>query len=73
MADDTTLFLVDLHSLSIAIFKKIEKYSGLKLIQNKTEIIQIGKLKEKQIVLPLDLTAMKVVEGPFKALGIWYL
>ena len=74
MADDTTLFLADLHSLSIAIstFKNFEKYSGLKLNLNKTEIIPIGKSKRNQTILPLDLTDIKVVEGPFKALGIWY-
>ena len=38
MADDTTLFLADLHSLSLAIstFKNFEKFSGLKFNLNKT-------------------------------------
>ena len=74
MADDTTLFLTDLHSLSIAIsiFKNFEKFSGLKLNLNKTEIIPIGKLKNKEVFLPPDLTSIHIVNGPFKALGIWY-
>ena len=74
MADDTTLFLADLHSLSLAIstFKNFEKFSGLKLNLNKTEIIPIGNLKNKQPLLPPDLTSIRIVNGPFKALGIWY-
>ena len=32
----------------------------------------MGKLKNKQIVLSPYLKALKIVEGPFKALGIWY-
>ena len=52
MADDTTLFLADLHSLSVAIskFKAFKHYSGLKLNLNKTEIIPIGKLNKNEIV-----------------------
>ena len=74
MADDTTLFLADLHSLSIAIsiFNNFEKYSGLRLNLNKTEIVPIGKLKNRQLHLPPDLSSINIVNGPFKALGIWY-
>ena len=46
--------------------------SGLKLNLNKTEIIPIGKLKNKEVFLPPDLTSIHIVNGPFKALGIWY-
>ena len=74
MADDTTLFPADLHSISIAISicNKFEQYSGLKLNLNITKIILIGKLRNKRIVLPPDLTFITIVEGPFKAFGIRY-
>ena len=74
MADDTTLFLKDIVSLSLAIqrFDTFSKYSGLKLNLSKTELIPIGKSKKKKIILPEDLQKIKVKNGPFKALGIWF-
>ena len=74
MADDTTLFLADLNSLNVAInlFKDFEKNSGLKLNLDKTEIIPIGRNKNKIIILPPNLSTIKINNGPFKALGIWY-
>ena len=74
MADDTTLFLADIDSLTLSIHKFIEfeKCSGLKLNLNKTEIIPIGKSRKKDITLPDELTTIQINHGPFKALGIWY-
>ena len=74
MADDTTLILNDIESISNAIktFNKFEKCSGLKLNMNKTEIIPIGILKNKNILLPIDLKEIRIQHGPFKALGVWY-
>ena len=48
MADDTTLFIKDIVSLSLAIqrFDTFSKYSGLKLNLSKTELIPIGKAKK---------------------------
>ena len=58
MADDTTLFLADLNYLNVAInlFKYFEKNSELKLNLDKTEIILIGRNKNKSIILPLNLS-----------------
>ena len=74
MADDTTLFLADIDSLTLSKHKFIEfeKCSGLKLNLNKTEIIPIGKSREKYITLPDELKTIQINHGPFKALGIWY-
>ena len=74
MADDTTMYIVNLTSLTNAIkcFKKFEMCSGLKLNIGKTEIIPIGKVKNSEIILPHHLLEIKVKQGPFKALGIWF-
>ena len=74
MADDTTLFLADIASLthSIYTFKKFGECSGLKLNLQKTEIIPIGKAANKIITLPENLNTIKIQNGPFKALGVWY-
>ena len=74
MADDTTLFLADINSLQHAIskFKQFEKISGLKLNLSKTEIIPLGRSKNKITTLPSDLSTIQINNGPFKALGIWY-
>ena len=74
MADDTTLFLSDIKSLkySISSFNKFTICSGLKLNMEKTEIIPLGKLKNKSISLSNDLGRITVNNGPFKTLGIWY-
>ena len=57
MADDTTLILKNIESLQIALnkFKKFQISSGLKLNISKTEIIPIGKNKNKDIKLPNDI------------------
>ena len=74
MADDTTLILSDLTSLIHAItnFNKFTICSGLKLNIDKTEIVPLGKLKNKMKTLPNVLKGIKINDGPFKALGIWY-
>ena len=74
MADDATLFLADIASLatSINIFNKFGACSGLKLNLQKTEIIPIGKAQNKNIILPDHLKLIKVNNGPFKALGVWF-
>ena len=74
MADDMTLALTDINSIDKAItnFNKFHKISGLKLNLNKTEIIPIGKLAGTIPILPNHLSQIKVKNGPFKALGVWY-
>ena len=75
MADNTTMFLRYIVSLSLAIkrFETFSKYSGLRLNLTKTELIPIGKARKKtKITLPKDLQTIKIKNGPFKALGIWF-
>ena len=74
MADDTTLSLIDIKSVEIAIrkFMKFEKYSGLKLNLGKTILIPIGKCSGKDIKLPDYIKKITVKNGAFKALGIWF-
>ena len=71
MADDITLINKDQQSIinAINIFKNFEKYSGLKLNLNKTEIIPIGNQINKDIILPIHLRKITLKHGPFKALG----
>ena len=74
MADDTTLILKDLNSLETAIniFEQFRQCSGLKLNLNKTEIIPIGTAKNLKISIPKHLSTIKIKNGPFKALGVWF-
>ena len=74
MADDTTLFLTDIASLthSINTFNKFGECSGLKLNLQKNEIIPIGKTVNTNIILPDHLKTIKVKHGSFKALGVWF-
>ena len=74
MADDTTLALRNIKSLSKAIlnFERFELCSGLKLNLNKTVIIPIGSTKNIKINLPIHLAQISVKHGPFKALGVWF-
>ena len=74
MADDTTLIMKDIQSITnaINIFKDFEKCSGLKLNLNKTEIIPIGNQKSVHTILPYHLREIKIKHGPFKALGVWF-
>jgi hypothetical protein len=67
LADDTTLFLEDKHSLSIAL-KALQAFyenSGLKLNYSKTEVLPIG------IHNDLHKFPVKVVQKSY-SLGIWY-
>ena len=74
MADDTTLFLHDINSLKFAIedFLMFQKCSGLKLNLDKTEIIPIGALEGSNPKIAKSLNKIKIKNGPFKALGIWF-
>ena len=67
MADDTTLIIKDIASISAAIehFQQFKKCSGL----NKTEIIPIGTNANKLITLPETLKGIQINKGPFKALN----
>ena len=59
-------------SNSIHIFNKFGECSVLKLNLQITEIIPIGKSQNKNINLPDHLKLIKVNNGPFKALGVWF-
>ena len=74
MADDTTLIIKDIASISAAIehFQLFQICSGLKLNLNKTEIIPIGRNANQTIILPENLKSIQIKKGPFKALGVWY-
>ena len=74
MADDTTLIMKDIQSITnvINIFKDFKMCSGLKLNLNKTKIIPIGNQKNVHTILPYHLREIKIKHGPFKALGVWF-
>ena len=57
MADDTTLILNSIESLQIALEKlnKFQISSRLKLNISKTEVISIGKNRDKDIKFPTDI------------------
>ena len=68
LADDTTLFLKDTHSLKVALefLEKFKLSSGLKLNKIKTEVIWIGA-ETKCIEKPLGL---KITNTTVRCLGI---
>ena len=74
LADDTTLFLNNMSSISasISILKDFEKCSGLKLNMSKTVIIPIGKNRCKSIRLPKEINKLTITTNAFKTLGIWF-
>ena len=74
LADDTTLFLADIKSVSqsVALFHKFETVSGLTINLEKTEVIPLGKLKKLNIKLPSELKKINLNTGPCKTLGIWF-
>ena len=74
LADDTTLFLNNMSSISasISILKDFEKCSGLKLNMSKTVIIPIGKNRCKSIRLPKEINKLTITTDAFKTLGIWF-
>ena len=74
LADDTTILTQNLNSLKLTIaeFLKFKKISGLKLNLEKCEIVQPGPTVLKRSDLPSKLSNLKINEGPFKTLGIWF-
>ena len=74
LADDTTILTQNLDSLKLttAEFLKFQKISGLKLNLEKCEIVQLGPTVLKRSDLPSELSNLKINEGPFKTLGIWF-
>ena len=74
LADDTTLFLADLDSIahSITLFDKFKMISGLTVNLEKTEIIPLGRDRNKTINLSGNLKKITYNMGPFKTLGIWF-
>ena len=74
MADDATLFSIDIASIekAIEIFNKFHRVSGLKLNLTKTEIIPIGTMANKVPIIPNTLREIKVKHGAFKGLGVWF-
>ena len=74
LADDTTLFLADLDSIahSITLFDKFKMISGLTVNLEKTEIIPLGRDRNKAINLSGNLKKITYNMGPFKTLGIWF-
>ena len=74
LADDTTLFLSNIESLRRAIvkFNSFGKLSGLKLNLEKTEIVPLGGKKIISSQLTGILKGIRVTNGPFKTLGVWF-
>ena len=69
MADDTTVFVEDLNSLSkvLEIIELFHLFAGLKLNKTKTEVMWLGKLRHSE-EKPLDLTWVNEVHS----LGIFF-
>ena len=74
LADDTTILAKDLESLKVTItdFLKFQKISGLKLNLDKCEIVQLGPIVLTRAGLPSELSNLKINNGPFKTLGVWF-
>ena len=74
LADDTTLFLLDVESLRQAInkFNNFGTLSGLKINLDKTEIVSLSDCKIDSVQLTGLLEGIKVATGPFKTLGVWF-
>ena len=74
LADDTTIFVSDYASLSnvISILQKFELCSGLRMNIDKTEVIPVGTNKNKSLKLPKPLNKIRINNGMFKTLGIWF-
>ncbi len=68
LADDTTLFLNDVPSLKAAMLtlEDFSKISGLLLNRSKTQVLCINPDTD------LPELGIKWLDGPFKALGIWF-
>ena len=74
LADDTTLFLDNLNSIiqAVKIFQEFTKCSGLKMNLEKSEVIPIGTLKLKEVILPKCVSKLVVNKSAFKTLGIYF-
>ena len=74
LADDTTILAKQLESLKLIItdFLKFQKISGLKLNLDKCEIVQLGPMVLTRAGLPKELSNLKINNGPFKTLGVWF-
>ena len=74
LADDTTLFLSNIDSLRRAIdkFNCFGKLSGLKVNLEKTEIVSLGGQDIISSQLTGVLRGIRVTNGPFKTLGVWF-
>ena len=74
LADDTTLFISDIKSItySVELLNKFATYSGLKINLEKSLIIPIGICSNKPIKLPKELKKLRVSHAAFKTLGIWF-
>ena len=73
LADDTTIFMKDLSSLTAAVlvFLDFEKVSGLQINLEKCEIIELEPLQLKRLTMPKEIANLNLNKGPFKTLGIW--
>ena len=74
LADDTTIFIKNLKSLQYAIshFQNFQKFSGLKLNLEKSEIIPLGPNRANPIALPKEVNKLLINYGKFKTLGVWF-
>ena len=74
LADDTTLFLSNLQSLKQAIikFNHFGAISGLRLNIDKTELVPLGDLHLDLSQITGNLLGIKITNGPFRTLGIWF-
>ena len=74
LADDTTLFSSNLQSLKQAIikFNHFGAISGLRLNIDKTELVPLGDLHLDLSQITGDLLGIKITNGPFRTLGIWF-
>ena len=74
LADDTTLFLDNVESIiqAVKIFQKFKKFSGLNMNLEKSEVIPIGTLKLKEVILPKCVSKLVVNRTAFKTLGIYF-
>ena len=68
LADDTTLFLKDKHSVQtvLDLLKHFELCAGLKLNKSKSEAIMLGNSNHLTSVC-----GIKIIDKPVKLLGIW--
>ena len=69
-ADDTTVFLRDVQSLTslFNLLSQFENCSGLRINQSKSELLWLGSLRSRKDTL-LDL---KLSEEPIYALGVYF-